>query len=611
MKQMDTHELGLIIKEIFKDVAHPLSRVIGDPDGALSYAYVRVSSSGQAEEGRSGLPRQLTNIHEKAQEMNLKVPLELVYYDDHTGFEFRDRPGLQKLLAEVGRPHKGANYVVIEYIDRLSRQAKWHQGFLLDLFAEHSISVYFWKPFGSEIERAVMGAISEQGMRDEIDRMTEGTRLKARSGRITAKTAAYGYIFADSEGRPYTDPASNYRKDTHYLPNPDEARVVQEVYRRIVSGDTLYTICNNLNERQIPTPKGARYWEMGSLSKLVKNPVYKGEYIANHVYNTKEWSERHQRTVRKQHKRPQEEWIIVPVPPLVSAELWQAAQDALKRNIKISTRNAHASYLLQRFLRCACCGENVGITIIARSGGGKKHLYLCRSRFLQPVLREKLSCGSPSILGEEIDEHVWNSICQVITEPDLIIGYLEAQSESIAKGGLDDQLTYINRQLQKCQREEEQWDRAYAAEIFSLEEYRDKKSSLASRKRALHEEREQLCEELSVAMEFEQQKETVRQQLQALREFGFGADLPFQDKRRILGLIIDHVVIDTKQQWYTLEGAIRGTYHYNGDALTEDTDSSFTLLSAPSHLQSSLERPVRHVHQSAVNSGRGATPVDH
>lgn len=580
---MDAKELGSIIKDIVTDIAPSTGYILGDPHGALSYAYVRVSSSGQAEEGRSGLPRQLANIHEEAQKMSFKIPLELVYYDDHSGFEFRDRPGLQKLLAEISRPQKAANNVVIEYIDRLSRQAKWHQGFLLDLFAEHLIAVYFWKPFGSEIERAVMGAISEQGMRDEIERMIRGTRHKAISGRITSKRSSYGYAFADAEGRPYTDPASKYRKDTYYMPNPNEACIMREAYWRVASGDSLYTICNDFNRRQIPTPKGARYWETGNLSRLIRNPVYKGEYVANRFYKTKEWSERHQRVVQKQYKRSKEEWIFVPVPALVSAELWQAAQDALKRNVKTSTRNAHASYLLQGFLRCACCGEKVGVTISVGIGGVKRHIYLCRSRFLQPVLREKYSCGSPSIRGEEIDEHVWNSICQIITEPDLIIRYLEAQSESVAKGGLNDQLAYINRQLQKCEREEEQWDRAYAAEIFSLEEYKDKKTSVASRKAALQEEREQLLEELSVAMEFEQQKEIVRQQLQALRKFGFASDLPFQDKRRILGLLIDHIVIDTKEQWYRLEGAIRGTYQYNGDMAVEDSNLSFTYPSAPRH----------------------------
>jgi hypothetical protein len=45
--------------------------VLGDPDGEPSGAYLRVSSSGQAEEGRSGLPRQLEHIHEKALESNL------------------------------------------------------------------------------------------------------------------------------------------------------------------------------------------------------------------------------------------------------------------------------------------------------------------------------------------------------------------------------------------------------------------------------------------------------------------------------------------------------------------------------------------------------------
>ena len=39
---------------------------IGDPTGEIAYAYIRVSGEEQADEGRSGLPRQIAHIHEAA-----------------------------------------------------------------------------------------------------------------------------------------------------------------------------------------------------------------------------------------------------------------------------------------------------------------------------------------------------------------------------------------------------------------------------------------------------------------------------------------------------------------------------------------------------------------
>src|SRR6266545_5411394 len=93
--------------KFFKDEFDKLATngSIGDPNGELSYALLRVSSSGQAEEGRTGLPRQIMNIHEAAVKNGLRIPWEFVFADDHTGFEFEDRPELNRLFGEL-RSHK-------------------------------------------------------------------------------------------------------------------------------------------------------------------------------------------------------------------------------------------------------------------------------------------------------------------------------------------------------------------------------------------------------------------------------------------------------------------------------------------------------------------------
>ena len=71
-----------------------INDALGHPNGELAYAYLRVSSSDQADEGRSGLPRQIQHIREAALEHRLKIPWEFVFEDDDSGFEFVERPEL-------------------------------------------------------------------------------------------------------------------------------------------------------------------------------------------------------------------------------------------------------------------------------------------------------------------------------------------------------------------------------------------------------------------------------------------------------------------------------------------------------------------------------------
>ena len=105
--------------------------VIGDPRGKPAYGYLRVSSRGQAEEGASGLPRQLEHIAEKAAQDGLAIPWDMIYCDDSTGFTFEDRPGLNALLKEASDKPR-AHHLIIEYPDRMSRDASSRSGLKRD-----------------------------------------------------------------------------------------------------------------------------------------------------------------------------------------------------------------------------------------------------------------------------------------------------------------------------------------------------------------------------------------------------------------------------------------------------------------------------------------------
>jgi len=72
----------MTIPKFFKTEFDAINAAIGHPNGELAYAHLRVFSSGQAEEGRSGLPRQLLHVHEAAVNHRLKVPWEYLFADD-------------------------------------------------------------------------------------------------------------------------------------------------------------------------------------------------------------------------------------------------------------------------------------------------------------------------------------------------------------------------------------------------------------------------------------------------------------------------------------------------------------------------------------------------
>jgi hypothetical protein len=60
-------------------------------------------------------------------------------------------------------------------------------------------------------------------------------------------------------------------------PDAQTAPVITEVYRRRAAGETLGLLCRYLADRGVRTGKGNPGWSTGTLSKMLKSPVYLGE----------------------------------------------------------------------------------------------------------------------------------------------------------------------------------------------------------------------------------------------------------------------------------------------------------------------------------------------
>jgi site-specific DNA recombinase len=407
-------------------------------------------------------------------------------------------------------------------------------------------------------------------MEQAIERMKAGTRKKAESGRVTAKSRAYGYVFVDSQGRGVDDPASEWRKDTHYAIHPEEAAVVKRVFEDLVhNGKSLYEIADDLNTEGIKAHHRAKYWHTGTLSPMVRNPLYKGEFYANQRAKEKRWNSEKQKFTLHQVKRPRREWILVPVPAIVEPELWEAAQEVLKINRRRSTRNASHEWLLTGFLRCANCGYRLTSSRSGQRGRGQGRVlaYYCVSRTQPKSIRETIGCDTPTIRASELEPAVWKAITEVICDPDLVIQGLEEKYSSEKHAEKAKRLASIEKQMQAKEDELERWNQAYAAGYLGLKEWGEKKLAVEQGLAGLNRAAEEIRRELTHKDDLERQTRIVLTELASLRELELGkeGDLPFKIKRKIIGLLVDDIVVNGKDRTFELRGVIRATRSYGQD----------------------------------------------
>ena len=144
--------------------------------------------------------------------------------------------------------------------------------------------------------------------------------------------------------------------------------------------------------------------------------------------------------------RPKEEWILAKVPSLISVELFEVVQRKLKTNVELSKRNTKRDYLLSGLLYCSQCS--------GRMGGHAIHgvpYYRCYRRDnpdrvrLSPDGRPQ-PCSCPEIKTEAIEPVVWDTICQLIKDPDFLIQELHRRNDDNSQTK-----EILERELQLCQ----------------------------------------------------------------------------------------------------------------------------------------------------------------
>lgn len=563
------------LKEVFDSLAD--NGVIGDPIGKAGYGYLRVSTEEQAAEGRSGLTRQLRAIAARAAASGWAITWDRLLSDESSGFSFEDRASLQKLLKQDALPVP-LQGLVIESLDRLSRNADWHQGFLIERFSKMNVELKFYQEFNSRIERQVLGAISQDGMERQKAMMQQGLIDKARSGRITAKRAAYGYQLVDRHGLV----GPTVKKDTHYAILEEEAVHVRFMFENVAGQLSLNKVAAALRSRGIVTRSEAPF-DIASLRFIVRNPVYKGQYISKAIRVTKEWDEARQKRVERRTRRPVEEQIIVPVPAIVTSELWSAANARLDKNREQSSRRTKSQYLLNGgIMKCATCGR----TIYANGGSQlyRKAFYACQSDIQK---WRGHWCGQPHVSARVIETAVWNAIVAIVTRPDLLEAAFTARmKDKDSRADQQARISDLEKKLVAHSVKEDRLHQAYLAEAYTVEEYKRYRAELAEARITLQDALNEAQLQLDVSEDMLAKQRSIK----ALAKVLSGKDLTqlsFEAKKKVIRSICDRIEVDINARTFTIFGALNidgsfenGIQHEGqnnaGSGQSENSDGSDT-----------------------------------
>ena len=241
------------------------------------------------------------------------------------------------MMTDVKRGHISA--LVFSKLARFSRNARELMDFS-DFFRANNadlISLQENIDTGSPSGRMFynMVAVFAEWEREEIvDRVRASVSVRAKLGKPLNGKAPYGYRWNNKKLEPH----------------PDEAPVRKLIYELYAKYGRKKAVAKILNDRGYRTRTGAKFSDT-TVNFLLQDTTAKGLHRANftrRVGTNKPWV-----------LKPEHEWVIQPVTPIVPEALWQQCNDMLETRKNKLTRVGRRPVQLFAGLTFCACGEKM------------------------------------------------------------------------------------------------------------------------------------------------------------------------------------------------------------------------------------------------------------
>lgn len=268
----------------------------------------------------------------------------------------RERDDFDRLRADLRVGTFGADILVLWEVSRLSREVDDWPQMLKDCVANRvriavQTDARLYDPANATDRKALLNAAVDA----EYESAKVSLRTK-RSARRAARAGAphgripFGYCRTYDEGR------------IVQVPQPDEARVVVELFDRIASGDTLAAIAKEFAARGITSRKGIPFAAQ-TLRGMALAPVY----VGRRVHQPGKAARSHRGT---DATTTEGTWDRI-----VPDDMFYAVRRRLTDPARRTVRPGRGIHLLSMLARCDVCGAKLAVTY--RKG---PRAYQCHGR---------------------------------------------------------------------------------------------------------------------------------------------------------------------------------------------------------------------------------------
>ncbi len=503
----------------------------------LIATYYRVSTSNQEE--NQTIQTQIAAVKEFAQKNGYTIVKE--YKDDGWSGDSLARPDLDQL--RVDAKSKMWEAVLVYDPDRLARRYSY-QELVMDELREANIEVIFVttpapKNDEDRILHGVKGLFAQYERAKISERFRLGKLRKVKEGHILTTEALYGYTYV----------RKNEKVHGYYEINEEEARVVRMIFKWIADeGMTMRGVVKRLMEMKIKPRKSKKgVWATSTLTTMLRHKGYIGEAHWGKSYAVVPENPYKEQKYKKQKKtsrkdRPEAEWYIIPISAIIDKDLFDRTRRQLEANFALAKRNRKNEFLLANKMWCTCGSRRCG----CGPKSGRYLYYRCNDRIKQFPLPTQ--CVEGGLSAKVADKLVWQKIAGLMSSPELLLkqaeGWLNGQQSKSESSSVD--IKDLEKEVRKLKEQEERYNKAYGAGVFTLEQLKDYTVPLRERIEAVETQMAKAKEERnhSNSLGIPNKSEIEEFTKEASEVF---KDLNFGLKREIVLNTIDRIVGNQKE----------------------------------------------------------------
>ena len=404
-------------------------------------AYIRLSADDTKKRGDS-LETQ-RNIIENFVALSSNIRIAEVYSDNNTTGTNFERPGFQRMLADIERGR--INCIIVKDLTRFGRNAI-DAGYYLEKYLP-TLGVRFIAVTDSfdsldgdgGILLALKNIINECYALDISRKCRAVQRQNIADGRFVGRLAPYGYQKSPDDCR-------------KLIPDPETAPVVRQIFKWAASGVSAGEIARRLSADGIPSPShynyakgfntsekllGSGYWKVNKVRDILADRVYIGDMVQGKS-----------RTVnhRKIYVDPSE-WICVPNTHdlIVSRELFDRVQ-LIRQNIyekAMEIQQSIVPYTPNVFsgkVLCATCGYPMKRKRQNKDG---TYWFRCESQY-------KYAAEACTVVSVKESELLTATLITLYKQAEVILGrYIQLECAAATPDNSDAELREINKGLDK------------------------------------------------------------------------------------------------------------------------------------------------------------------